>query len=116
MVLLSQGLCRRVTMRGIRNVKVRMSVTEQMIRTALCKKLQKARGNLFTVKTGQLCDEMMHSDVASMSCRVAARRFLLSVLRDAIVGELSGKYRIVVLVNEARRLLGCGHEDQGLPP
>jgi len=42
-----------------------------------------------------------------VACKVAVRRFVLALLYDAIVHELSDKYRIVVDVNKARVLLDC---------
>jgi hypothetical protein len=88
-----------------------MSVSEETIRSLLCRKLQGARGNVFTIKTGQLCAEMVRSDDVSMKCKVVVRRYVLSYLQDAIIAELSEKHRIVVLVNKAREILRCGYEN-----
>jgi hypothetical protein len=114
MVLLSlRRLCRRVAMRwvkSVRDVKVHVTVSEETIRSLLCRKLQGARGNVMTIKTGQLCAETLGSAEVSMKCKVAVRRYVLSYLQDAIIDELSEKYRIVVLVNKAREILRC-HEN-----
>lgn len=83
----------------------------EQIRSLLCQKLKQARGNIYTIKTKLMCAELMRMDDVSMACRVMVRRYVLSVLQDAIVSELSEKYRIVVQVNKAREILGCGYEN-----
>jgi hypothetical protein len=98
-------------MRRVKSFEVHMSVSEEIIRSLLCQKLRGARGNLFTIKTGQLCIQLMRTHDVSMACKVTVRRYVLSVLQDAVVGELSEKYRIVVLVNKAREILRCGYEN-----
>jgi hypothetical protein len=98
-------------MRWARNANVRVILTEQLIRSWLCWKLSNARGHLLTVKVGHLCNEVMHTDELSMACRVMARHYLLSVLGEAVIPEFSRKYRIVLMVDKARGILGCGHED-----
>lgn len=100
-------MSRRRVMRPTGGVKVRFYALEEMIRSALCQKLQAARGNMFTIKAGQLCSQMMSIDDMTMRCRVAVRRYVESILKDAIVSELSTKQRIVILVNKAREVLGC---------
>jgi hypothetical protein len=42
---------------------------------------------------------------------VAVRRFVLAILHEAIVHELSDKYRIVVDVNKAWELLACAEHE-----
>jgi len=54
---------------------------------------------------------MLRSRDVPMTCMVAVRHYVLSVLQDAIVGELSKKDRITVQVNVAREVLRCGYED-----
>jgi hypothetical protein len=97
--------------KSAKRVKVHVIVSEEAIRSLLCRKLQRACGNLLTIKAGRLCAEMVHSDDVSMTCKVAVRRYVLTYLQDAIVAELSEKYRIVVLVNKAREILRCGYEN-----
>jgi len=98
-------------MRWTRHAKVRVPLTEYMIRTQVCKRLRAALGNVYTIKAGQICGEITGDDRASAACKVAVRRYLLAVLNEAIVRELSNKYRIVVDVKKARELLDCEHED-----
>jgi hypothetical protein len=98
------------TVRGNRNAKVRVVLTEQSIRSLLCRKLSNARGHLLTVKAGQLCNEAMRVDELSMTCRVMVRQYLLSVLRDAVIPDFSRKYRIVLSVDKARDILGCNED------
>ena len=98
-------------MRWVKGVKVHACVSEEMIRSLLCRMLSEAHGNVYTIKTFRLCAEMLRSRDVSMACKVAVRRYVSSVLQDAIVGELSRKDRVVVLVNKAREILGCGYED-----
>jgi hypothetical protein len=95
-------------MRGSKNVKVFVSLTEQTIRSLLCRNLKRARGHVYTVKVGPLCAELLRGEhYVSQLCRVAVRRFLLEALKDAIVHDLSNKQRIVVQVHKARELLVC---------
>jgi len=95
-------------MRGAGNTKVRIPVTEQLIRFLLCRRLRGARGNIYTIKAGQICAEIFRGESqVPVSCKVTVRRYLLSVLNEAIVRELTDKYRIVVNVNKAWELLAC---------
>jgi len=95
-------------MKRSRGLVIRVQVTEDMIRSILCRKLQGARGHIYTFKPGPICFELLgFEDRGSQACRVAVRQFIMEVLREAIVGELSAKYRLVVQVNKARELLGC---------
>ena len=98
-------------MRWVKSVKFRRCVSEEMIRSLLCQWLSGARGNVYTIKAFRLCAEMLRTNDVSMTCKVAVRHYVLSVLQDAIIGELSDKYRIVVQVNKAREILRCGYED-----
>ncbi len=100
-------------MRGVRNVKVRIPLTEQLIRFFLCQSLKRARGYLYTIKPRVICAEILRGeDRVSQSCRMAVRWFLQSALKEAVVHDLSTKYRIVVQVHKARELLGCAeYED-----
>jgi len=94
-------------MRGARKVKVRGPVTVQLIRFLLCRRLRRARGHIYTFKAGRLCAEIFMGEDISQSCRAMVRRYLLSILHEAIVHELSDKQRIVVQVNKAWELLAC---------
>jgi hypothetical protein len=95
-------------MRGCRDVKVRIPLTAQSIRSLLCQNLKMARGNVYTVKVRHLCVQLYRSEhYVSPSCSVVVRQFLLEVLNDAIVQDLTDKHRIVVLVHKARELLAC---------
>ena len=96
-------------MRGAGNIKMRVPVTEKLIRPILCQRLRGARGNIYTFKAGHICADLFHGESkVPVSCKVAVRRYLLSALKEAIVYELTDKYRIVVNVNKARELLACG--------
>ncbi|CAG25657.1 hypothetical protein PyrSV_gp38 [Pyrobaculum spherical virus] len=95
-------------MRGAGNVKIRISVTEQLIRFILCRRLKGARGNVYTIKAAQICAEIFRGESkVPVSCKVTVRRYLLGALYDAIVHDLTDKYRIVVNVGKAWELLGC---------
>jgi hypothetical protein len=95
-------------MSGARKVRVHTPVTEQLIRFLLCRRLRGARGHIYTFKAGQLCAEIFGGeDRIQQSCKVMVRRYLLSTLYEAVVHELTDKYRIVVNVGKARELLGC---------
>jgi len=98
-------------MRGVRRLKPRVTLTEQSIRSLLCQKLQHTRGHVLTIKTGQLCSEALRVDALSMACRVMVRRYVMAVLQDAVIPELSKNNRIVLIVNKAREILRCGHAD-----
>jgi len=98
-------------MRETRDVRVRVRLSEQLVRTLLCKRLSGARGNIYTIKTRQICEEISGVDQPSAACKAAVRRLTLLMLHEAIVHELSDKYRIVVDVKKARVLLGCEYED-----
>jgi hypothetical protein len=39
------------------------------------------------------------------------RRYVMAVLQDAVIPELSKNNRIVLIVNKAREILGCGDAD-----
>ncbi len=95
-------------MRGVRNIKLRIPLTEQLIRFFICRSLKRARGYLYTIKPGVICAEILRGeDRVSQSCRMAVRWFLQSTLNEAIVHDLSTKYRIIVQVHKARELLRC---------
>ncbi len=95
-------------MRGSKNVKLLVTLTGESIRSLLCQNLNRARGNVYTVKVGHLCVELFRGEhYVSQSCRVAVRRFVLEMLSDAIIQDLSDRHRIVVQVHKARELLGC---------
>jgi hypothetical protein len=95
-------------MRVARKAMVRIPVTEQLIRFLLCRRLKGARGHIYTFKAGQLCAEIFSGeDRIPQSCKAAVRRYLLSTLSDAIVHDLSDKYRIAVQVDKAWELLAC---------
>jgi len=94
-------------MRGVRKVRMHVPVTEQLIRFLLCRRLKGARGHIYTFRVGRLCAEIFMGEDISQSCRTMVRRYLLSVLHEAIVHELSDKHRIAVQVNKARELLEC---------
>jgi len=94
-------------MRVTRDARVRVRLSDNMIRMLVCKRLRGARGNIYTIRARQICEEISGVDQASVACKVAVRRFVLALLYDAIVHELSDKYRIVVAVSKARELLGC---------
>jgi hypothetical protein len=95
-------------MSGARKVRVHIPVTEQLIRFLLCRRLRGARGRVYTFKAGQLCAEIFSGeDRIPQSCKAAVRRYLLSTLYEAVVHELTDKYRIVVLVDKAWELLAC---------
>jgi hypothetical protein len=94
-----------------RRLKPHVMLTEESIRSLLCKKLQSTGGHILTIKTGRLCSEASRVDVLSMACRVMVRRYVMTVLRDAVIPELSKNNRIVMIVNKAREILGCGHAD-----
>jgi hypothetical protein len=95
-------------MRGAKKVMARIPVTEQLIRFLLCRRLRGARGHIYTFKAGQLCAEIFSGeDRIPQSCKVMVRRYLLSTLYEAVVHELTDKYRIVVQVNKAWELLAC---------
>jgi hypothetical protein len=94
-------------MRWTRDARVRVRLSEQLVRMLLCRRLREARGNIYTVKARHICEEISGVDQASVACKVAIRRFVLAVLHEAIVHELSDRYRIVINVGKARELLGC---------
>jgi len=94
-------------MRETRDVRVRVRLSEQLVRMLLCRLLSGARGNIYTIKARQICEEISGVDQPSVACKVAVRRFVLALLYEAIVRELSNKYRIVVDVKKARELLDC---------
>jgi len=94
-------------MRVTRDARVRVRLSDNMIRMLVCKRLRGARGNIYTIRAGQICEEISGVDQASVACKVAVRRFVLAVLHEAIVHELSDRYRIVINVGKARELLGC---------
>ena len=98
-------------MRGTRDARVRVRLSEQLVRMLLCRRLNGARGHIYTIRARQICEEISGVDQASVACKVAVRRFVLALLYDAIVHELSDKYRIVVDVNKARELLACEYEN-----
>jgi hypothetical protein len=94
-------------MRGTRDAMVRVRLSEQLIRLLLCRRLKGARGNLYTIRARQICEEISGVDQPSVACKVAVRRFVLAMLYEAIMHELSDKYRIVVNVAKAWELLAC---------
>jgi hypothetical protein len=94
-------------MRRAGRVNVRVPLTDQLIRRILCQKIRGARGHLYTIKARQICEEISGEDQASVACKVAVRRYLTAALYEAIVRELSNKYRIVVEVSKAWELLAC---------
>jgi hypothetical protein len=95
-------------MKGVGNARVRIPVTEQLIRFLLCRRLRGARGHIYTIKPFQICAEIFSGeDRVPQSCKVTVRRYLLSTLYEATVHELTTKYRIVVQVNKAWELLAC---------
>ena len=90
-----------------RDVRVRVRFSEQLIKLLLCRRLNGARGHIYTIKARQICEEISIVEQPSMACKAAVRRFVLALLYDAIVHELSDKYRIMINVGKARELLGC---------
>jgi len=90
-----------------RDARVRVRLSEQLIKLLLCRRLNGALGNIYTIRARQICEEISGVDQASVACKVAIRRFVLAVLHEAIVHELSDRYRIVINVGKARELLGC---------
>jgi hypothetical protein len=79
-----------------------------LIKRLVCERLKKARGNLYTIRVARICREITESDPAPPSCKTAVRRYLLKILRDAVVHELVGKKKhIVVVVSKAKELLNC---------
>jgi hypothetical protein len=94
-------------MRGTRDARVRVHLSEQLVKLLLCRRLNGALGNIYTIRVRQICEEISGVGQASVACKVAIRWFVLAMLHEAIVHELSDRYRIVINVGKARELLGC---------
>jgi len=103
-------------MSGGRQVKAYIKVMEKLIRTLLCKRVSEARGNVVSIKAGRICLDIYGSiDAVPLSCRMAVRDYVFDKLREAVVHELSNRYRIVLDVRKARELLRCEElEDQNI--
>ncbi len=70
-------------------------------------RLAGARGHLYTIKPGQICAELFFGEHVPY-CAMKVREHLMSVLHDAIVAELTNNKYIVVLIDKAWEVLGCG--------
>jgi hypothetical protein len=72
----------------------------------ICDRLRMARGNLYTLKPKHLCIDLFFGTEVPF-CSVKVREYLLKMLGDAVVYELSRKDRVVVQVSKAREILAC---------
>jgi hypothetical protein len=72
----------------------------------ICQRLMGARGGVYTLKPRQLCAELFFGENIPY-CTVRVREYLLKVLGDAAIKELTNKKHVVVIVDKAWEILEC---------
>jgi hypothetical protein len=94
-------------MRRTKDLTVRVPVTEHLVRFLVCKRIKATRGQVLSIKVGDICAEIYPMERSPQTCRAKVKRILLDVLGDAVIHELTNRKHIVVYVSKAKELLRC---------